>query len=112
MITWRWLFKWKRVSPFTFIVRIIAFGVASAPSVQMSNPYYWLEFKYDPYPPHPCPHQKNQKKEKLVRRHINQSMQSRFSMLQTCIDDFFSTTNVGVGIQTSNLKGRSICLNR
>ena len=28
--TWRWLFKWKRVKPLTFIVRIIAFGVASA----------------------------------------------------------------------------------
>lgn len=28
--TWRWLFKWNRVNPLTPIVRIIAFGVASA----------------------------------------------------------------------------------
>lgn len=28
--TWRWLFKWKRVSPFTPIVRMMVFGVASA----------------------------------------------------------------------------------
>lgn len=32
--TWRWLFKWKRVKPLTFIVRIIAFGVASADRIK------------------------------------------------------------------------------
>lgn len=32
--TWRWLFKWKRVSPFTPIVLIIAFGVASVSSIK------------------------------------------------------------------------------
>lgn len=40
--TWRWLFKWNRVKPLTFMVRMIAFGVASADNIQnLVRKWYW-----------------------------------------------------------------------